>query len=498
MNSSKVLVVEDDARVVVFVVDQLEYLGYHVTVARDGVEALEKVKEACPDLIVLDVMMPRMDGYEVCRQLKTSPTTKRIPILMLTAKGQLQDRVKGFDIGADGYLPKPFDKDEFEAMVKALLKRSITPPFDIVQNDCIFSISCEPKHQMNIRANGAFTLSASTQNPLILDADVSARQAENVPLLDWRFNSKQWGKQLYQQFFVKHPEVLGNYNQALGTVIDEERLRLRFESTRDFLRVSIEFLFEDVQDGGDYIVLKHPVARAIRGVQVKKASLSPVYFNDLWSKAEELRILLIASNTLPSIPGVDEEINYLSEKLKALFEDRRISTQVKVIPTEQATPETVKNELAKCRYHIIHYAGHGAYDKQSPEKSSLFFWEKPNCQGEVERMPVSELEMLLRGSELRFFYLSCCLGAATGEPTKLLDDDFLGIADGIIHVGVPSVLGFRRPVSDSGAKTMALAFYKSLAKQGQIDTALLDARCAVAAQNRDDITWLSPVLIMQA
>ena len=80
----------------------------------------------------------------------------------------------------------------------------------------------------------------------------------------------------------------------------------------------------------------------------------------------------------------------------------------------------------------------------------------------------------------------------------LLDDDFLGIADSLVQASVPAVLGYRWPVSDSGATTLALAFYKSLAKQGQIDTALLDARCKVAAQDRDDITWLSPILIMQA
>jgi CHAT domain-containing protein len=93
--------------------------------------------------------------------------------------------------------------------------------------------------------------------------------------------------------------------------------------------------------------------------------------------------------------------------------------------------------------------------------------------------------------------LSCCSGSRTGAPDKLLDDDFLGIADGIIHAGVPSVLGFRWPVSDDGAITLALAFYESLARQGHLDTALLDARREVAMQDRDDITWLSPILIMQ-
>jgi DNA-binding response OmpR family regulator len=498
MTKAKILIVEDDPKVVVFIVDQLEYLGHQVAVARNGVEGLEKVKEERPDLIVLDVMMPEMDGYEVCHRLKSSPETENIPILMLTAKGQIQDKVKGFEIGADDYLPKPYDKAEFEARVRALLKRSASPPFVTTQSDCVLSLSCKPEHRINIRVSGTVAFNDTTKKALDIDPDAYARQADNAPCLDWRFNGKQWGKQLYRQVFVDHPEILGNYNQALGAVKDEEKLHLRFECARDFLRVPLEFLFEEVHAGADYLVLKHPLSRSLTGMHVKRMPLSPGFLNDLWAKGEQLRILLVASNTRPAIPGVDQEIEALDGSLKEMFEDRGISAQVKTIPTEQATYQTVRNELQKCRYHIVHYAGHGTYDRQSPEKGYLSFWEKPNRQGDVKRMPASELHILLRGADLRFVYLSCCLGTKTGEPAQLLDDDFLGIADGIVHAGVPAVLGFRWPVSDSGAKTLALAFYESLAKQGQIDTALLKARCEIAARDRDDITWLSPILIMQA
>lgn len=498
MTRAKILVVEDDPRVVVFVEDQLEHLGYQVRIARNGAEALEKVKEERPDLIILDVMMPEMDGYEVCHRLKSSHTTENIPILMLTAKGQLQDKVKGFDIGADDYLPKPYDKAEFEARIRALLKRSASPPYAATQDDCTLVISCKPEHRVNIRVSGIVALSAITEGVFGIDVDEYDRLGDNVPRLDWRFNSKREGKQLYRLIFVNHPKVLSSYNQALGEAGGEEKLHLRFESPRDLLRVPYEFLFEGIHADGDYLVLKHPLSRSITGVRVKRMPLSPGPLNDLWAKGEQLKILLIASNTSPSIPGVDREIQALDGSLKSLFEDRGISIRVKTIPTEEATYKTVRKELQKCKYHIVHYAGHGAYDRQSPEKSCLFFWEKPNCKGEVEEVPISELRLLLRGADLRFAYLSCCLGTKTGEPAKLLDDDFLGIADGIIHAGVPSVLGYRWAVSDSGAKTLALVFYKSLARQGQIDIALLDARCEVAARDRDDITWLSPILIMQA
>jgi CheY-like chemotaxis protein len=494
----QILVVEDDPKVVIFVKDSLEYMGFEVLIARNGVEGLKKTREEMPDLIVLDVMMPGMDGYEVCRQLKTDPGTRQIPILMLTAKGQLQDKVKGFNLGADDYLAKPYDKAEFEARAKALLKHSMLPPFATTQSDCTFSISCRPGHRIHVRVSGTTAFNTKTLEMLNFDPDVYARYGDNVPLCDWRFNSKQVGKQLYQQIFVAHPKVLGNYNQTLGEVEAEENLHLCLEAPRDFLRVPLEFLFDSVSEGGEYLVLRHPLMRSITGVRVKRKPLSPTFFNDLWRKDSELRILLVASNTRPPTPGADEEVKILGNSLKTMFEERGITVQVTTLSTRRATLETVREELKKCKYHILHYAGHGIYDKKSPERSYLSFWEKQNRQGDVKRMPVSELQMLLRDSDLRFAYLSCCLGTRTGEPARLLDDDFLGVADGIICAGVPAVLGFRWPVNDYGARDLALAFYESLASQGQIDVALLDARCQIAAQDRDDMGWISPILIMQA
>jgi signal transduction histidine kinase len=95
--------------------------GYDTAEAYDGEEALKRVDEYSPDLIVLDVMMPKIDGYEVCHRLKTDENRKYIPVLMLTAKGEIESKVKGLEIGADDYLAKPFDYKELSARVKSLL-----------------------------------------------------------------------------------------------------------------------------------------------------------------------------------------------------------------------------------------------------------------------------------------------------------------------------------------------------------------------------------------
>lgn len=116
------LVVDDDPRITDLLRRVLAYDGYSVTVAASGSEALNRTLEWPPDLIVLDIMLPELDGLEVARRLRTAGD--RVPILMLTARDAVVDRVKGLETGADDYLVKPFAPEELVARIKALLRRS--------------------------------------------------------------------------------------------------------------------------------------------------------------------------------------------------------------------------------------------------------------------------------------------------------------------------------------------------------------------------------------
>jgi DNA-binding response OmpR family regulator len=123
---AKVLVVDDDPTLLWLVGLRLEQEGYEVSLARDGREGLRQAYHGHPDLIILDVMMPEMDGWEVCRRLREMWDG---PILMLTAKGELKHRLKGLGLGADDYMGKPFDMEELLLRVKALLRRArLRPP----------------------------------------------------------------------------------------------------------------------------------------------------------------------------------------------------------------------------------------------------------------------------------------------------------------------------------------------------------------------------------
>ena len=123
--SEKILIIDDDLDTLRLVGLMLQKQGYQIVAANNGKQGLLKVTEESPDLILLDVMMPEMDGYEVARRLRQDPNTAGIPILMFTAKSQLDDKVTGFEAGADDYLTKPTHPAELQAHVKALLSRSV-------------------------------------------------------------------------------------------------------------------------------------------------------------------------------------------------------------------------------------------------------------------------------------------------------------------------------------------------------------------------------------
>ncbi len=125
---AKILVIDDDTAINELIKVNLELAFYKVITALDGNKGYALAKQELPDLIILDVMMPEVDGYTVAKRIRENETTKDIPILMLTALGMLQNKVQGFNIGVDDYLVKPFEMEELLVRVKALLKRSNNIP----------------------------------------------------------------------------------------------------------------------------------------------------------------------------------------------------------------------------------------------------------------------------------------------------------------------------------------------------------------------------------
>ena len=123
MAREKIVVIEDEADILEVIQYNLRREGFQVLASRDGDAGLAQVREQAPDLVLLDLMLPGLDGIELCRRLKQDPVTRAIPIIMVTAKGEESDVVLGLGVGADDYIPKPFSPKELVARVKAVLRR---------------------------------------------------------------------------------------------------------------------------------------------------------------------------------------------------------------------------------------------------------------------------------------------------------------------------------------------------------------------------------------
>ncbi len=121
---SKILVVDDDKAINELIKVNLKLVGYDVIQAFDGIQGFALAKQELPNLVILDVMMPNVDGYTVAQRIRQNDSTKNMPILMLTALSDIEDKGRGFSIGIDDYLVKPFDMEELKMRVKAILKRS--------------------------------------------------------------------------------------------------------------------------------------------------------------------------------------------------------------------------------------------------------------------------------------------------------------------------------------------------------------------------------------
>jgi len=120
----RILIIEDDPDIVELVRYNLSKEGYQVAAVGDGVAGLEKIRKSQPDLLVLDLMLPKLSGMEVCKEIRRDQALKQLPILMLTARGEEMDRVIGLEVGADDYVTKPFSPRELVARIRALLRRT--------------------------------------------------------------------------------------------------------------------------------------------------------------------------------------------------------------------------------------------------------------------------------------------------------------------------------------------------------------------------------------
>ena len=485
----KILVVDDEPDFRDTLSGLLTDAGYTVRSAASEGEALAAVVQEPFDFALIDVRLhdggeEDESGLSLAMAFRT--LNPQVRVILLTRYVRTRQIVRAIRYhGVVGFVEKTPDVGEqVLKTIASARKEAEQPRFEITDDSTQLSLSLATDQPLVVRAHGRHVCSVRTSKALQVEVDRYARRVEAARRdpADLRFQIGEIGRNLWHDIFTEHPEASRIYIEAR---VKSQTLSVLFETPREFLGLPLEFMRSE--DPPEYLILQHPLARFVYNAIPKRESFSP----SMLALTKKLRVLVIASNTQPPIDGVDTEAQELYDYLK-----RQDFISVKLIPTEHATYERVREELKKRSYDIVHYAGHGFYKAASPEESSLYFWAGENKQGGVVPMKATELKMLLGRSKARLVYLSSCYGTATGGKVALLDDDFLGLADAVAQAGVPSVLGFRWPVSDDGARTLALAFYRSLLEQGSPEIALWSARCELAI-DRNDTTWLSPILIHQ-
>lgn len=189
--SKHIIVVEDEPDTAELLEFHLENAGYKVTIAEDGYEALKKIHKLRPDLLILDLMIPEIDGFEVCRLIRKDPANESLPVMMCTAKSDETSKIQGLDFGADDYVTKPFSPREVVLRVKNLLKRSDSVNRTDIESLSIGKITIN-KNSYEVRVEGELLeLTATEYKLLILLIERKGRvQSRDILLRDvWGYES---------------------------------------------------------------------------------------------------------------------------------------------------------------------------------------------------------------------------------------------------------------------------------------------------------------------
>lgn len=182
-----ILVADDDPGTRLSISDYLEISGYIVVSAENGLKALDMVEQYQPHLIVTDITMPRMDGYELVRQVRLRPQFRLLPVIFLTARTNTEERIRGYQLGCDIYLPKPFDLEELGAVIRNLLERSQLIQSEWRLRSQVSEVGMERTHVLEREA----TSSVSTE------VDLTSREQDVLVLLAEGFSNVQIGVQLH-------------------------------------------------------------------------------------------------------------------------------------------------------------------------------------------------------------------------------------------------------------------------------------------------------------
>ena len=238
----KILVVDDDLTLRKVLQNSLEQKGYQVISVGSGKDALAKFNQDVPDIIVSDISMPEMDGFEFCRQLRSQPSGKLIPFIFLSAKNELNDRVQGHSIGADSYLSKPFEMKELLANIEALIERSRRVHAEIVH---LIEQLANPQLKHNLtNYNNTWDIQSGTAADTTDTTAISTSELKPLPLTPaeervfWETIQGYTNKQISERLFISPRTVQTHLSNILNKLNLSNRTQLvRFAYEQGYEKV---------------------------------------------------------------------------------------------------------------------------------------------------------------------------------------------------------------------------------------------------------------------
>ena len=301
----KILIVDDTVDTVELLKKRFRADGYETAEAYDGEEGLQKVTECHPDLVILDVMMPKLDGYEVCKRLKNDESTRHLPVLMLTARSETSDKVKGLDIGADDYISKPFDYKELVARVRSLLmkKNDSEKMAEREKSEALDSMVDEVSHEV--------------RNPLVTIGGFARRVYKNLPEGDENRH--------YMEIILQN---VASLEKMVGELIELKGSTFAYQESLDInkaLRTTLAMFSKEIEEQQIEVVTSF--AEGLPLIMADRENLTRALFNIIENAVEAMarspRELVVATTFgegVLEIEITDNGRGFSRETLKKIYD----------------------------------------------------------------------------------------------------------------------------------------------------------------------------------
>jgi DNA-binding response OmpR family regulator len=481
-----ILVVDDESLVIKRLQAVLLPRGYRVLSAANGAEALQHVQQEPPDLVLLDVMMPMMDGFETCRRLKNAPETRLIPVVLMTALGELQDRIKGLEAGADDFLTKPVHRDELLARIRTSLRLKHTIEQTVeARRQARGQMHRSPLYLTLTRQGDTMTVDLAAPDPLVaqehtdIAASLVTEIGDELARLTMAAKTSETAETTAESAARDTSDATPVALQRLGSVIFSHllppatRQRLSQNAATDlFLRLDaglVHIPWELAFDGQAFWQTKFCLGRQVINASSTSGTRPPHA-----PATDRMRLLIIADPT-ERWPAIRQEAEHLTELLRACP-----NLEVTVVGGKGLRKIDVL--LALPDQELVHYLGDMACDVRQPSRSGWLLQDGLLSAaefGHVTRVPL-------------VVFVNACQPQPARQAAVVYEAQAANVGSGFSLAGAPHYIAPFYVVHSTDSAAFAADFYRDFLAGASVGAALVHARQqAQHTRTEHNMCWAS-------